>query len=191
MVFLRREQTYVSVTPPLDPPSCTLRPWWGGWGWWTICWSSAVPWGRAGRSTSLVTFTAAWMLMRWTRKTKQLSRWQPKKVLSISDRELHYCGTSLFMGDHCLQILWVTLNYKFTSPQKYNQVMNCLILECNNQVTFEIMSQWTSKILIIHKHWPGRIRILPQYPYLTGSSTLWYTVKSWYDVRITRSDSVK
>ena len=72
--------------------------------------------------------------------------------------------SSLFMGDRCWCILWVTLTHKFTSPRML--IKKWIVMYCNatNQLPLKFHPHYiTSKILIIHKHWPLRIRMIPQY----------------------------
>ena len=97
-------------------------------------------------------------------------------------------NSSLFVEHQCSWILWVTLTYEFTSPrtfidwlivlgftpyrqysshvaaaQTFNIVMNYLAVYASKVITHEITSQWPSKILSTHEHWPPRVRTIPQY----------------------------
>lgn len=49
--------------------------------------------------------------------------------------------------------LWViyTLTPEFTSPRAFKKIINCLAFLCNNSVT--------SRVLIIHEHWPPTSKI--------------------------------
>ena len=48
-------------------------------------------------------------------------------------------------------------------PQMYVHITNYWIILHFKPVTFVIVSQWTSKILIIHKHWDPWIKMITQY----------------------------
>ena len=76
------------------------------------------------------------------------------------------------MGDQCSWISWVTLSHEFTYPWIFNKISNSLALKCNKSsyVTLRITSPRTSKIWIIHEHWPTRIRMIIQCCFISFKS---------------------
>lgn len=61
---------------------------------------------------------------------------------------------SWFEEDQWLWISWLYLLHKFMPKWMYNKVTSHFTLWCHKPVPHKIMFQCTSKILIVHIHWP-------------------------------------
>ena len=74
--------------------------------------------------------------------------------------------SSLFVGDQCSWISWVTLTHEFTSPRTCF-IFRLIFINIMPFALFinyhEITSPRTSKILVNHEHWPSRIKMILQY----------------------------
>lgn len=65
---------------------------------------------------------------------------------SCSNFEIDTMESSLFMGDECPRLSWVTFSLKFTSQRMYIQALNCFILfkiNLNLLPMHKITSPWT------------------------------------------------
>lgn len=82
---------------------------------------------------------------------------------SCSNFEIDTMESSLFMGDECSRLLWVTFSLKFTSQRMYIQALNCFILfkiNLNLLPMHKITSPWTRKSLATHELGPPQIKMI-------------------------------
>ena len=77
--------------------------------------------------------------------------------------------SSLFVGEKCLWISWVTLIQELASQQMFNKVIKCSVLYCNQPVNMTLSSHepatfWQSTNIGLHEEWfhsstHGQIRL--------------------------------